>query len=673
MLRGAPGNPGYQREQAPPISNQLGLGDTVEAPLTGSRWSHWTQTDWAGGFNQLKFKDDATFKEGARINVLDKFGQVTLQKDWRSAMVFSGGVGIASNSFNPRAAIAANGNLYLGISVATDGVGVSSARVYSWNGTNASLLSAMGGIDMVLDMTSYKGEPVLGMLRGTAGRKTIAKITSANVLSGFNSSFSQVNTVHGFGDRLYITEGFAGTKLHYTSDLATFTSAYSAGGGKRIIDVFDLNGSIYFLEYDNASKTQLYQFDEVSEKAYLIYTWHYLYEPHIEEYNSQIIIVGGNNTDGLEAYSFNGSKITQILKDQILMGTTNGPPNFYPLNFYNRIFQHRSYLYHKDFIYDNQVFAPGARGPSPGDDPYIPFIAYKGDPYAYAVSGEFTSAGKFLIAYQDESATNKYETSGHVISSEFGADIGGVDKLINAVDLDMEPLASGQTVEAFLSTDGGDTFTSIGKTSFAQDGAVKKKTLYFPSGHVTRLWNYKVQLVGPGTSTPTVKGVTFQYRPIPDLKKRWRIAVDAGDQVKLLNKQDEERDGKTLVQDLWLEMENKRNVVFEDLDAFEVNIVSAMTSAATSARVADTRLMPPRGRMRVRKSGVVEEMTYTSADGGRIRGITRGRKGTTPRAYTSADTIDNFYNVIVTDIQEAVNTTDETKTESVARVVMLEA
>ena len=121
------------------------------------------------------------------------------------------------------------------------------------------------------------------------------------------------------------------------------------------------------------------------------------------------------------------------------------------------------------------------------------------------------------------------------------------------------------------------------------------------------------------------------------------------------------------------EMEAKRSVVYEDVDAFEVNIISAMTSAATSARIANTRLIPPQGRMRVRKAGVVEEMTYTSADGGQILGISRGRKGTTPRAYVSGDKVDNYYNVIVTDITEVLNGTDDQKTESIAQIALLEA
>ena len=273
------------------------------------------------------------------------------------------------------------------------------------------------------------------------------------------------------------------------------------------------------------------------------------------------------------------------------------------------------------------------------------------------------------IAYYD---STKFAISGHVVSSEFGSQIAGVDKLVNSVNVNCKALATGQTIEVSRSTDGGDNFTSVGTLKFATDGAVTKKNLYFPSGFVTKLWNYKAQLAGPGTSTPTLLDITHEYRPSPDLKKRWTLSIDAGDDITLLNRQVEQRDGKALINELWLEKEAKRTVVYEDVDAFEVNIVSAMASGNTSARVNNTRLMPPKGRIRAVVSGVVEEMTYTSAGGNIVKNISRGQKGTLARAYTSAHKFNNFYNTIVSDVKEQVNNTDQQKTESVAQVMLLE-
>ncbi len=280
-----------------------------------------------------------------------------------------------------------------------------------------------------------------------------------------------------------------------------------------------------------------------------------------------------------------------------------------------------------------------------------------------------TGAAVQQLAYQDRT---KYAVSGSITNSEFGANVAGVDKLINAVDINMNALATGEMIDVQLSVDGGANFTTVGNASRTTDGAIKKKRIYFPSGYVTKLWVPRAVLVGPGTTTPVLNDMTFEYRPTPDLKKRWSLTVDAGDNVKLLSTQNEQRDGKALVEELWLEKEAKRTVIYEDTNAFEVNIVSAMTATNTSARVNSNRFMPPRGRIRVYKSNQAEEMTYTSAEGNVVRGLTRALKGTLARAYTSADKFDNNYNVIVTNVTEHLNFTDEKKTESVAQVVLLE-
>ena len=85
MLRGTPGAPQYVKDRAPSVVNQLGVGDLDYNSLNGSGWSYFTQTDWSGGFQRLKFKDDASFKDGQAIDVIGKYGEVRLQHGWTSA------------------------------------------------------------------------------------------------------------------------------------------------------------------------------------------------------------------------------------------------------------------------------------------------------------------------------------------------------------------------------------------------------------------------------------------------------------------------------------------------------------------------------------------------------------------------------------------------------------
>lgn len=642
MIRGAPPSPQYQKDRAPSLVNQLGVGDLNYNSLNGSGWSYWTQTDWSGGFQQLKFKDNATFKDGRGIEVLKKFGEARLQYGWSSGNVISG-----SHSYG------AHGVHDLDLLFGT--VKSGEAKIFKVTSANSiSTLSAYVGISAVNSISRFKDASIIGLTRTSGTLKTLAKYNGSAV-SGFRSANPIVRAVKGIGIRAYTSErvsSLSGDVLYYSTDLSTFTSAYQAGKNRKITHIDDVAGSPHFL-IQEGKRVEFYRWDEFAERAYPIYTWENLTNFGIKKMVSMLVITGLSNGKSV-AFSYNGAKLTQIFEDQLLDSSYD----------FSKPFEFEGNLQVKGATWDGVAWVPGIYGKFDAARTWTPFENFANKAYGYVTSGT-----KMYLGYRD---TSKYAISGHIESSEFGANIGGVDKLLNCVDINMEALATGQTIEILRSTNGGQSFTSIGSASYGQDGSVNKKTLFFPSGFVSKLWSYKAQLVGPGTSTPVLNDVTFQYRPTPDLKRRWSLSLDAGNNIVLMNKQNEERDGKALIQDLWLEMEAKRTVVFEDVDGFEVSFVSAMTSAATSARINNTRLIPPRGRIRVRKNGRVEEMTYTSADGGNIKGISRGLKGTLPQAYTSADKMDNFYTVLVTDITERLNTTDENKTESVAQVMLLE-
>ncbi len=641
MLRGAPSQPRYSKQRAPSLVSQIGVGDLNYNSLDGSGWSYWTQTDWSGGFQELKYKDTATFKDGQAVDVLSEYGKVTLQYGWTSAAIISGSHSYGAHQVN-------------GTDLLVGTIKAGAAKLFKLTSANVvSTISAMTGISAVNTMDKFNNNTIIGMTRTSGTIKTMSKWTGS-ALSGFRSANPIVRAVHSVGIRLYSGERVAslsGDVLYYSTDLSTFTSAYQAGKNRKISKIEDLAGSPYFFIVEG-KRVEMFRWDEFAEKAYPIYTWENLTDFAVKNYLSFMVITGTSN-DMSVAFAFNGARLIDIFTDQLFDTTYD----------FSHPFELDGNFQLKGAAWDGEVWVPGVYGKLSGTV-VTPFENFHDTAYGFA-----KISSKLFLGFRDDT---KYNVSGHVISSEFGANIGGVDKLVNSVDINMDGLSAGQTIEVYRSTDGGDNFTSVGKASFTQDGAAIKKTLYFPSGFVTKLWNYKAQLAGNGTTTPVLKDITHQYRPEPTLKKRWSLSLDAGNSIKMLNNQTEQRDGKALMQDLWTEMEAKRTIIYEDVDSFYVNIVSAMTSGSTSARVRDTRLMPPRGRMRVFKAGQAEEMTYLSADGGKILGISRGQKGTLARAYTSADKVDNFYNVVVTDMSEQINDTDQNTTESVASVVLLE-
>src|SRR5436190_13651577 len=97
MLRGSPQSPSYSKQVAPTLLNQLGSGDLSYNELNGAGWSYFAQTDWSGGFQRLKWKDDGSFKDGQGIDTINQFGNVRLQYNFTSAVSISGSHGYGSH------------------------------------------------------------------------------------------------------------------------------------------------------------------------------------------------------------------------------------------------------------------------------------------------------------------------------------------------------------------------------------------------------------------------------------------------------------------------------------------------------------------------------------------------------------------------------------------------
>lgn len=641
MLRGSPQAPLYIKQDA---AGQIGLvqgSESAYSQMNGAGWSYFAQTDWSGGFQQLRWQDNGSFKDGQAIDTVTEYGYATINHDFTSAGRITGSHTYGAHDVN-------NGDLLFGT------VKAGAAKLFKLTSANVlSTISAMAGISAVHSIHRFGDVSLVGMRRTSGTLKTLSKY-NGSTLSGFRSSNPIVRAVRGIGIRAYIAEfvaSLSGDVLSYATNLSAFTSSFQAGKNRTIPKIIELAGTPYFFVGEGRRVT-MFRYDELQERAFPIYTWQDLTNFGVTNFQSTIMITGKSN--GLSvAFAFNGAKLVQVFDDQLQDASFD----------LTLPFQYENQLHVKGMFWDSQNWFPGLYGKYSSVQ-YTPFVNLGNRAYGFAVTGT-----NIRLGYLD---TTKYRVSGYVIGSQYGSQLGAFDKLLNSTVFNFKALATGQTVDLQYSTDDGATFASIVKAQFSTDGAITTKKGYFPSGVTAKNWNYKVVLCGPGTSTPKLNDFAFEFRPVPDTKRRWAFSVDAGDNVKLLNGQNEQRDGKALMSEIWTEKEAKRTVVFEDVDSFSAKIVSAMTSAATSARVDNTRLFPPKGRMRVLKSGIVEEMTFTSASGGKILGITRARKNTKARAYAANDQTDNYYTVIVSDVSEQINDTDDRRTESVARITLIE-
>lgn len=652
ILRGSPQNPAYSKSESAVDLTKVRPDDPAYNPLNGADWSYWAQTDWSGGFQQLKWKDNATFRDGQAVDVVSKYGDVRIQHAMAQ---------VAEETISGVYTLGAAGGMrqtdaFFGVQRA----GVSKLYRISAATDIVNTISSMAGITGINSMSPFKSSLLIGLSRVSGTLQTLTKYDrhGGNIsLSGFRNANPVVRAVKGIGIRAYTAEkvtSLSGDVLFYSTDLSTFTSGYQAGRGDRITKIEDLGGIPYFF-IERGNSVFMYRFDEYQSKALLIYTFSDLTSWGVTNLLTSLIITGTSNGKRT-AFSFNGTRLLQIFTDQLEDTTYD----------FSRPFVFEDNLHVKGAMWDGTAWFPGLYKKH-GSIQATPFMNRLARAYAITLSGSVNT--KIFLTRTSAS----YTPSGYVIGSDFGHDLGQVDKLVNGVTVNCAPLSGGHAIEIYRSSDEGASFTSIGRLKHSVDGAISSKILYYPSGYVAKSFLYKAVLTTTSAaSAPVLKDIVHQYRTIPDTKMRWGIAAQALETVQLLNGQREQRDGVDIASELWMMKQRKKPVVFEDLVSFSGRFISAMSKTATSARVNTTKNMPRRGRLRVVSAGVAEEMTYLTAEGKKILGISRGQKGTNARAYTSANRIDNHYTVILTDIRESVVTTDEDKTESYVTLSLLE-
>src|SRR3990167_6239195 len=295
MLRGAPGSPQYLKEQAPSLVNQLGVGDLNYNQLNGSGWSYWTQTDWSGGFQRLKFKDDASFKDGQAIDSITKYGEMTLQNGFTSGISISGSHKYGASNVH-------DGALILG------SIKAGAAKIFKITSAHVlSTPSAYVGISAINSMSRYKTDTLIGLTRPSGTLKTLVRY-NGSAISAFRNTNPIVRAVKGIGVRAYIAEKVAATSadmLSYATNLSAFTSAYTAGKNRTIPKIEDLNGTPYFFVVDGRKVTMM-RWDEFAERAFPIYTWDDLTAFGVTNYLTILLITGTSNGTKV-AFGFNGA------------------------------------------------------------------------------------------------------------------------------------------------------------------------------------------------------------------------------------------------------------------------------------------------------------------------------------------------------------------------------
>ena len=252
-------------------------------------------------------------------------------------------------------------------------------------------------------------------------------------------------------------------------------------------------------------------------------------------------------------------------------------------------------------------------------------------------------------------------------------EISTIEKIANSVTIIFDTFDTAEEIEVKYSIDGGATYTSLGTATEAIDGSsITQKTFLFGDDVTFYKMLIRIHLDGDGTSTPTIKDISMQYLPIPDYKYRWSFILDCGDDITTLdNKSKELLKGVDLRHKLRTSFLKRELLELEDVDYAETKMNDASPAKTdVTITVDSTDDFPEQGRIKIND----EEILYTGKTRTTFTGCTRGYRGTNAAAHADNDVISNKYKVLITDYNESIPLSNESRIgEFEVAVEMLEA
>lgn len=646
MLLGSPKRPSRVMSEAPKlgeIPQNLDFDYAQASPL----WLPWAQTDWSGGFQAEKWRDDATFREGVNIEPIASYGQITLQKDVTAVKndFADGHTFGAGHIFNDR--------LYVGTSHAT--------TAQLWNlqsdDTDTQVTTGWSAITDVNDFDVYQDKLIFALSRSSGSEATVETYDGSS-MADVRTDSDNARMVKVLGDRIYVGEENStatdGDTLIYSDDGGTnWNTIISKTGQNREISKGTINfGILYFLIVDG-TRVELWQVEDVFVDP--IYTFEYLSDPDIHNLWGRVFISGKDENGLVQVWEWTGAQLIPSFI-QSITNTNMGS---------QKLCEFEGNLHIQGLVYDGKYWFPSHEHNITSGSQLTPFASFgsttDGRLYFYG-----TDSGSDLDIYK---TTTTYVTSGTCTVGNFFGNKPSINKLWNDVSINFKALAAGESIAVSYSTDDGSNFTSLGTVDYATYGAVSNWIFTFDNVQSRKLI-LKFTLTA-GTSqatTPTLLDYVVGFRPVGDDKYRWILGLNCSDKIQLMDKDSQEpKSGVELRNLLRVASWDNLLVDFEDVDYVENQLNGALTYNATTITVDDTAKFPEQGRLRIEN----EEITYTGKTPTTFTGCTRGSRGTIAVAHSDNTAVNNIYKVFISKYEERLPVANDSQSEEYQVVVTL--
>jgi len=673
MLRGAPNSPAYTRSVVPSQVNRLAISDLNYSDFAGTGLFYTAQTDWSAGIkSEYIWRDDAKYYYSTNIDAFSSQGKLSVTKT----------IAIDQN-FNEA--------VYCAESVTVDGTTNSYVGTYKTSGGNIKIYKYASGSwsdvagtefntsqNAAAHITGSKDTLWVGTV-GTGNNSVLESYDgtswtdhSADIITAMSwSALTASRAAKEVGGILYVgVEDFANDKLGIVSsddNGATWTIVKNFGYNGMVTAMEEFQGKLYYF-IRTSSLITLRVFDPATSTDIFIRSFYYstarttgVWNKLLKQFNGKLII----STDK-KIYEYDGADLIEIFKrDDAKIAI--GYDADYILDY--GCVEYSERLYWANLVYDGESFYNFKRPLGDDNNYYLyPLFINSSGLLEYKTNQSETAVYK-------EASTYKFATASNYIIFNEMSPVVSIDKLLYSVTLMFDKMVASDVIKVEYSINNRSTWVEAATLTYASEGGTSTKREIVIPGNIlfNKIW-WRVSMANTAAATsPVLSDLIMAYRPMPNYKNRWQMRLNMSDGVKLLNKQNDDREGDDMNSQLWNEKLAKRQVKFQDIDYAECTLKTAMSKTQTSALITSVKKLPEQGRLRAVSGSVAEEMYYTSAKADRIMGITRGARGTTARAYLSGQVLDNGYDVYVEDITTSLNFTDEEKTESVAQVLLIES
>lgn len=674
ILQGAPTSAAYKMNQAPIFNARFGEGDRDYNDL--SQWWYLTQTDWSGGFkNTFPYVDDAKFYYSSNIDARTKPGTFRLER--QVALTRDNNVGGNDEVFDVRVYdvggaaetlyLANNGFKVLGSGTAKFASGAGNPenahahRGYMWIlGTAVATTNTPGTAVAATDQTTSINAVISGSV-SAAG----AAVSVGSTIYIFG--IADDSTIFCVKTAVAAPSSSADYSLVFQIPFRNNTGA-SVVGAQQIGDqiVFLIEGSpqwtLYSLDVATGIASVLREFDGCVQMG--VYSKGGRY---VQKHQGKILItVITSSTLGTgQIWHFDGTILTKIYDtDEVKNGFTSSSIEAVgSLRMGAAV--HKEYAYWGNLVWNGTYFFNFIKDINDSITNRMVSLGSDGDLLYLA---DLTVAGgddqTSIFNYDDDGTVYKQgaNSSAFLVFSQHDK-LQSIDKLMNAINIGFEGMASGQEIKVYYTTSAVPTpdisgWTLLGSATFAIDGASATfKNLPFPVGITAKKIWFRVNLIGGGSNTPAVTDFTLEYLPMPDYKKQWSLNANLADELKRMDGSLVEMVGRELKGRLERAWWTKSQLDYQDLDYATTLLNGALNTTDVTITVDDTYDFPEQGRARIDD----EEITYTGKTPTSLTGVTRGARGTRAASHLDNAVINNAYRVIITDIEQKVATLLEDK------------